>query len=90
METQAGWYPDPQDAKQERYWTGSEWSSDTRAPAGSAPPAPDAHLEVLLRIEQVMRKAQRNLFGIQMQLFFLYVFLVVVPLGFFACSQARF
>ena len=44
----AGWYIDPQDPSQQRYWDGASWS-DHRAPAGSRPgqaepggsPAPD-------------------------------------------------
>jgi hypothetical protein len=35
--TPAGWYPDPSDARQQRYWNGSEWS-DQIAPF--PPPSP--------------------------------------------------
>lgn len=30
MSNPAGWYPDPSNAPQTRYWTGNEWSSDVR------------------------------------------------------------
>jgi hypothetical protein len=33
---QAGWYPDPSQVGQLRYWSGTEWSQDVQA----APPAP--------------------------------------------------
>jgi len=33
---QAGWHPDPSDAGQLRYWSGTEWSQDVQP----APPAP--------------------------------------------------
>lgn len=37
MNTQpAGWYPDPDDASQLRYWSGSEWTAQ-RSPRGQAP-----------------------------------------------------
>jgi len=37
--TPAGWYPDPNDASQVRYWSGSAWT-DHRSPRGQAlPPA---------------------------------------------------
>jgi hypothetical protein len=34
--TQAGWYPDPSQAGQLRYWSGAEWSQDVQP----APPSP--------------------------------------------------
>ena len=37
--TPAGWYPDPQDASQLRYWDGQSWTDHT---APSAPPASPA------------------------------------------------
>ena len=45
-ETPAGWYPDPNDAGQQRYWDGSEWTDQT-APreggvGGGAPNFPSA------------------------------------------------
>jgi uncharacterized RDD family membrane protein YckC len=38
--TPAGWYPDPQNAGQQRYWDGTAWSEATQAPPGGAPAAP--------------------------------------------------
>lgn len=40
--TPSGWYPDPQNASQERYWDGSTWSDQTRPTNGGgfAPPPP--------------------------------------------------
>ena len=35
----AGWYPDPQDATQQRYWDGTAWTGHTAA-AGAASSAP--------------------------------------------------
>ena len=35
----SGWYADPIDAGQERYWDGWQWSRNTRAREGTAPPA---------------------------------------------------
>jgi hypothetical protein len=37
--TPAGWYPDPQDPGQQRYWDGVAWTEATR-PSGIAPPPP--------------------------------------------------
>ncbi len=37
---QEGWYPDPSQPGQERYWLGGQWSSDLLRPAGGAAPAP--------------------------------------------------
>jgi uncharacterized RDD family membrane protein YckC len=34
-----GWYQDPIDAAQERYWDGWQWSRNTRPREGAAPPA---------------------------------------------------
>ncbi|HVV77509.1 MAG TPA: DUF2510 domain-containing protein [Mycobacteriales bacterium] len=36
----AGWYPDPQDATQQRYWDGAAWTGHTAA-AGAATPQHD-------------------------------------------------
>lgn len=36
--TQAGWFPDPHDPTQQRYWDGQEWT-DHRAPVTPPPPA---------------------------------------------------
>jgi hypothetical protein len=33
----AGWYPDPQDANQQRYWDGTSWTGHTAAPSTSMP-----------------------------------------------------
>ena len=30
MSTPAGWYSNPENDTEERYWTGTEWASDTR------------------------------------------------------------
>jgi uncharacterized RDD family membrane protein YckC len=35
-----GWYPDPVDPAQERYWDGWQWSRNTRPRAGAAPAGP--------------------------------------------------
>ena len=42
MSTPAGWYPDPQDGSQERWWNGSGWSDSWQPRAGvpGTPPAP--------------------------------------------------
>lgn len=37
----AGWYPDPQDAMQQRYWDGTAWTGHT-APTGVASAMPQA------------------------------------------------
>lgn len=34
----AGWYPDPADPKQERYWAGESWTHNVRPWAGAMPP----------------------------------------------------
>ncbi|HZJ26441.1 MAG TPA: DUF2510 domain-containing protein, partial [Acidimicrobiia bacterium] len=53
--TEPGWYPDPWDTDDERYFDGSAWTRQVRAPGGGAtqpamsdepavsdaPPAPD-------------------------------------------------
>lgn len=39
----AGWYPDPQDATQQRYWDGTAWTGHTAAAGGAgAAPVGDA------------------------------------------------
>lgn len=40
----SGWYPDPVDLRNERYWDGWQWARDTRRGAGAAaqPPVPPA------------------------------------------------
>ena len=38
----SGWYADPLDGAQERYWDGWQWSRNTRAREGGAPSAPAA------------------------------------------------
>lgn len=38
MSAPAGWYPDPEGRPDERYWTGTAWTSEFRAP--QAPPLP--------------------------------------------------
>jgi hypothetical protein len=44
MTTQPGFYPDPSDATQERWWDGAQWTANTR-PAGAAAAAPAAPVE---------------------------------------------
>lgn len=34
---EAGWYPDPQNGEQERYWDGQEWTDQVQASSGSGP-----------------------------------------------------
>lgn len=36
----AGWYPDPQNPAQQRYWDGTAWSEATQPAPFTAPPAP--------------------------------------------------
>ncbi len=36
----AGWYPDPNDPEQARYWNGSAWTAHTAPVDGEQPPAP--------------------------------------------------
>jgi hypothetical protein len=42
--TPAGWYPDPDGSRGQRYWTGESWS-DHRAPAAAAPAAAKSGLD---------------------------------------------
>ncbi|MFT4028834.1 MAG: DUF2510 domain-containing protein [Protaetiibacter sp.] len=35
----AGWFPDPEDASSERWWSGHGWTDHTRPPLGTAVPA---------------------------------------------------
>ncbi len=39
---QAGWYPDPNDASQQRYWDGNAWTEHTAAATPQAPAASSA------------------------------------------------
>ena len=41
MSTPAGWYEDPENPGQQRYWDGQQWT-DQRQPAVPAPPVPPA------------------------------------------------
>lgn len=41
----AGWYPDPSNSAQQRWWDGTQWSEHTSAPAYAAPVAPPAYGE---------------------------------------------
>jgi hypothetical protein len=38
--TPAGWYPDPQQPGQQRYWDGSAWTEATQPGGPAAPPPP--------------------------------------------------
>jgi hypothetical protein len=38
----AGWYDDPEDGTQLRYWNGSQWTDDRSPKAGAAPAAAQA------------------------------------------------
>ena len=38
--TPAGWYPDPENPGQQRYWNGSEWAAPTAPPPPAAPTPP--------------------------------------------------
>jgi hypothetical protein len=40
----AGWYPDPQNAQQQRYWDGSTWTGHTAASAAAVAPTGSAPL----------------------------------------------
>lgn len=40
--TPAGWYPDPQNPGQQRYWDGTAWAASVPPPAPAAPSAPVA------------------------------------------------
>lgn len=40
MSTPAGWYPDPSEASQQRYWDGSQWTQETQSAQDHAPGAP--------------------------------------------------
>ncbi|MEP9382156.1 DUF2510 domain-containing protein [Nocardioides cheoyonin] len=57
-QTPAGWYPDGQG--QERYWDGSAWTEQTRAPEAPAPeaPAPDPDRTVVRGSSDAQRAAQ--------------------------------
>ncbi len=37
-----GWYPDPADARLERYWDGAQWTRNTRVPPALPPTGPTA------------------------------------------------
>jgi len=39
-QTQAGWYPDPDNAQAQRYWDGTQWTAQTSAAVAAAPVAP--------------------------------------------------
>lgn len=41
---QAGWYPDPSNAQQLRYWDGSTWTDHTQPNPQAAPPPPPAYV----------------------------------------------
>ncbi len=40
MRPEAGWYPDPRDAGQLRWWDGSAWTTQTQSAAGAVPAVP--------------------------------------------------
>jgi hypothetical protein len=39
-QTPAGWFPDPQQPGQQRYWDGAQWTAHTQPLAGPAAPVP--------------------------------------------------
>jgi hypothetical protein len=41
--TPAGWYPDPQNPAQQRYWDGTAWSEATQPAPFGGPPSPGAY-----------------------------------------------
>ena len=40
QQPESGWYPDPEQPGQERYWAGDRWTSLRRPTSGSSPPPP--------------------------------------------------
>lgn len=46
MTTPAGWYPDPSNAAQQRYWDGNQWTEHVHPAAGTADPAAQYSAEV--------------------------------------------
>lgn len=45
----AGWYPDPEQAQTQRYWTGEEWT-DQRAPATATAARSEVNIGVVLAL----------------------------------------
>lgn len=41
--TPSGWYPNPDNPSQERWWDGTTWTDATRPSGGGAPPPPGAY-----------------------------------------------
>lgn len=40
----AGWYPDPANGQQKRWWDGAAWTEHTQAPPAPAPPVPAVYM----------------------------------------------
>jgi hypothetical protein len=57
MQTPAGWYPDPENAGNQRYWDGSAWAAPV-APS-PAPPASAADARARAKAEKAYAKAKR-------------------------------
>ena len=76
----AGWYPNPEDSSQERYWDGANWTDEVRPLTPSSPlpppPTPAAGPPPTVVVQQ---KSNRGC---------LYAFLIVLALGVVGCVGA--
>ena len=79
--TNAGWYPDPTDARVMRYWDGIEWKGERvlNVPASTTTAAPDVPDEPALQLSTVATLAER--FPMTKTSWFLFSGVAVAALG---------
>ena len=92
----AGWYPDPDNSSRQRYWTGDEWSEQTRESTEKqkTPPSPgnatDAQiLQALQRIEVKLTKFNSSFESRMWAVPMGFIALTLILLGLFVLGGAK-
>ena len=92
----AGWYPDPDNSSRQRYWTGDEWSEQTRESTRrpQQPPSPssatDAQiLQALSRIEVKLTKFNSSFESRMWTVPLGFLGLVLLAVGLFVLGAAK-
>ena len=80
----AGWYPDPTGGDWERYWNGTEWTTEIRE-NGEQPQTTQGSL---VSIEKQLIQANKTLSAIRWGILGLFLWLVVIPFVLASCTGA--